>query len=387
MLISPWIPKGSVFQEPKGPYNSSQFELTSICSTAKTLFNLTGFLTKRDAWAGSFDELLTLSEPRDTPLHLPDAPKPAVPFPPNQGWPPPPPAEAKGSAELRRLEAHAGGPMPRHCSAGGQCAEAGAATQKQRNTIRQFAAAANQPVPTNLEQMTQAEAEEWITRTWPLVASGDAPLKSDDQSSGTRRRRLGSCTHALRDACEAAVVEGRACGVCTGVTADGAPVLPPEGCARKDVREFCADQPGGVNGAAARNVTMETTFYGARDNCPPGGAIAWPLLHQVAGGTGTFADPITFAGAHKSIPKHTRVYVQVLWKYFIMEDSCEECEHDWSHKQKYHIDLWMGTDKLGEGAPLIACENAMTRSHSTVTIDPPQGERKPDSVNSSSHYV
>ena len=37
MLISPWIPKGSVFQEPKGPYNSSQFELTSICSTAKTL--------------------------------------------------------------------------------------------------------------------------------------------------------------------------------------------------------------------------------------------------------------------------------------------------------------------------------------------------------------
>ena len=161
-------------------------------------------------------------------------------------------------------------------------------------------------------------------------------------------------------------------------------MLPPEGCVRKDVREFCADQPGGVNGAAARNVTMETTFYGARDNCPPGGAIAWPLLHQVAGGTGSFADPITFAGAHKSIPKHTRVYVQVLRKYFIMEDSCEECEHDWSHKQKYHIDLWMGTDKLGEGAPLIACENAMTRSHSTVTIDPPQGEHKPDSVNSSS---
>ena len=26
--------------------------------------NLSGFLTKRDAWAGSFDELLTLNEPR-----------------------------------------------------------------------------------------------------------------------------------------------------------------------------------------------------------------------------------------------------------------------------------------------------------------------------------
>ena len=40
----------------------------------KTLFSLPNFLTKRDAWAGSFEELL-LDEPRDdTPLHLPLAP-------------------------------------------------------------------------------------------------------------------------------------------------------------------------------------------------------------------------------------------------------------------------------------------------------------------------
>ena len=35
MLMSPWIPAGSVFQEPKGPYNDSQFELTSMVSTVK----------------------------------------------------------------------------------------------------------------------------------------------------------------------------------------------------------------------------------------------------------------------------------------------------------------------------------------------------------------
>ena len=40
MLISPWIPKGTVFQEPKGPYNTSQFELTSVPSTVKTLCKL-----------------------------------------------------------------------------------------------------------------------------------------------------------------------------------------------------------------------------------------------------------------------------------------------------------------------------------------------------------
>ena len=53
MLISPYIPAGTVFQEPKGPYNDSQFDLTSLCSTAKHLFGVPGFLTMRDAWAGA----------------------------------------------------------------------------------------------------------------------------------------------------------------------------------------------------------------------------------------------------------------------------------------------------------------------------------------------
>ena len=52
MLIGPWVPRGAVFQEPKrGPANSSQFELTSVPATVKNLFNLSSFLTKRDAWA------------------------------------------------------------------------------------------------------------------------------------------------------------------------------------------------------------------------------------------------------------------------------------------------------------------------------------------------
>jgi hypothetical protein len=114
-LVSPWVAKGKVIQRPTGPQPTSQFELASICSTAKTLFNLSSFrasavtrapalfimhwagqsrltrgdidaccaVTERDAWAGSFEELL-LDSPRpdsDCPLHLPDAPEP---------WRPPP---------------------------------------------------------------------------------------------------------------------------------------------------------------------------------------------------------------------------------------------------------------------------------------------------------
>ena len=57
-LISPWVEKGVVIQEPSGPTNTSQFELSSIPATIHSLFNLSMFLTKRDEWAGTFDELL-----------------------------------------------------------------------------------------------------------------------------------------------------------------------------------------------------------------------------------------------------------------------------------------------------------------------------------------
>ena len=49
LLISPWVSNGSAVQEPKGPTKTSQFELSSVPATVKTLFNLTSFLTKRDA--------------------------------------------------------------------------------------------------------------------------------------------------------------------------------------------------------------------------------------------------------------------------------------------------------------------------------------------------
>ena len=42
----------------RSPYNTSQFELTSVAASVKHLFNLSTFLTKRDAWSGNFEELL-----------------------------------------------------------------------------------------------------------------------------------------------------------------------------------------------------------------------------------------------------------------------------------------------------------------------------------------
>jgi len=164
MLISPLVPAGAVFQEPKaGPFASSQFELTSIASTVKTLFNLTSFLTKRDAWAAPFDELL-LDEPRADPgpLHLPEAPPAASP------WDPPPDVlHARGrSASLvaAEMDARAG---PGHCSAwdGAPAEEAckghAQANLKQKRNIRLLSALTETEMP-DLDRLSQPEAD----RVW-----------------------------------------------------------------------------------------------------------------------------------------------------------------------------------------------------------------------------
>ncbi|KAL6964877.1 Non-specific phospholipase C4, partial [Sarracenia purpurea var. burkii] len=73
ILISPWIERGIVLHGPSGPYPSSEFEHSSIPATVKKIFNLKEFLTKRDAWAGTFEGVLSRSSPRtDCPVTLPE---------------------------------------------------------------------------------------------------------------------------------------------------------------------------------------------------------------------------------------------------------------------------------------------------------------------------
>ena len=64
LLVSPWIEPGTVLHRPSGPYPTLEFEHSSIPATVKKLFNLRSFLTKRDAWAGTFDCVLTRDTPR-----------------------------------------------------------------------------------------------------------------------------------------------------------------------------------------------------------------------------------------------------------------------------------------------------------------------------------
>ncbi|OAY82058.1 Non-specific phospholipase C2 [Ananas comosus] len=75
IMVSPWIEKGTVVHGPNGvPTATSEYEHSSIPATVKNLFNLSSpYLTKRDAWAGTFEGILqTRTEPRtDCPVELP----------------------------------------------------------------------------------------------------------------------------------------------------------------------------------------------------------------------------------------------------------------------------------------------------------------------------
>eukprot|EP01128_Nolandella_sp_AFSM9_P005375 TRINITY_DN2580_c2_g1_i1.p1 TRINITY_DN2580_c2_g1~~TRINITY_DN2580_c2_g1_i1.p1 ORF type:complete len:514 (+),score=138.43 TRINITY_DN2580_c2_g1_i1:24-1544(+) len=76
IAVSPWIQKGHVEHKGKGPTPTSAYELSTIPAMVHKLLGTKSFLTKRDAWASTFEHLLEeRSSPRtDCPMKLPEAP-------------------------------------------------------------------------------------------------------------------------------------------------------------------------------------------------------------------------------------------------------------------------------------------------------------------------
>lgn len=56
----------AVVHRPIGPRPDSQYEHSSIAATVKKIFGLDQFLTKRDEWAGTFEQIFSQrTTPRD----------------------------------------------------------------------------------------------------------------------------------------------------------------------------------------------------------------------------------------------------------------------------------------------------------------------------------
>lgn len=134
--------------------------------------------------------------------------------------------------------------------------------------------------------------------------------------------------------------------------------------------------------ARSMNVQSYMTLYGYVDNSPAGPAIAHPCLHSVAGGTGSYSDPITFATDVNELPWCTIIYVPYMARYFIHEDECGQCDQDWIRDHRYHFDMWAGGDAASRTKPergaLLSCENTWTLANGptdpndpTILVNPP----------------
>ena len=121
---------------------------------------------------------------------------------------------------------------------------------------------------------------------------------------------------------------------------------------------------------AATTRSMLVTLYGWPDNSPPGDGTAFGSGH--AGGTGTYANPVTFATDQHEFAPGTKVYYPYLHRYFIMQDECVECDQDWANG-KFHIDLWVG-GQGGNTTAVLNCEDALTQDSGQVVINPPTTE-------------
>ena len=70
-----------------------------------------------------------------------------------------------------------------------------------------------------------------------------------------------------------------------------------------------------------------STLYGSPDNSPLSSQFAYNCggRNYIAGGTGTYDDPVTFALAPGEFNECEAVYLPYLEKYVRMEDTCDHC--------------------------------------------------------------
>jgi hypothetical protein len=113
------------------------------------------------------------------------------------------------------------------------------------------------------------------------------------------------------------------------------------------------------------------TFYGFPDNSPPGRQIAHPVIHNVAGGNGTWCNPTTFATEPKNdklIPYGVKIYVPYMKQYFIREDDCTTSGPQHLGCKNIWVDLWIGGDRNSNFKAVINCEDSLTKSHDVPIV-------------------
>jgi hypothetical protein len=141
-----------------------------------------------------------------------------------------------------------------------------------------------------------------------------------------------------------------------------------------------AQQAPSTPAAGESRFSAYITAYTYWDNTPPGSSdISDPIIHQKAGGTGTFADPITLAVGHSyaggvhtlDYAPGTKFYLPYLKKYFIVEDTCGDGSHPENgpchtgYQGHPWLDLWIDGAN-GTRSSTNACAEELTEVHAII---------------------
>jgi len=134
-----------------------------------------------------------------------------------------------------------------------------------------------------------------------------------------------------------------------GLRALSAVVLLVAGCATATA-DSAATTETIVSSKGGETLSAFITGYTYWDNTPPGSAaIARPVVHDQAGGAGTWDDPVTVAVGMNSGRWHyapgTRIYLTGLRKYAVVEDVCGSCGS--GHHGNPWLDLYVGGADTG----------------------------------------
>jgi len=132
-----------------------------------------------------------------------------------------------------------------------------------------------------------------------------------------------------------------------------------------------AQNPSPSQGQCQPVDNVKQTYFGFPDNSPPGAGIAYTQCgRQLAGGTGTYDDPLTLATADGELDVCEVVYSYYLQKYLRHEDDCEACSNDWT-QGIWHVDVWVGSSDQDGGQDQINCEDSLTVGNQAIIRNPP----------------
>jgi hypothetical protein len=126
--------------------------------------------------------------------------------------------------------------------------------------------------------------------------------------------------------------------------------------------------------SVGRVLRIWLTGYSFQDNTPPGSAVvSHPILHRKAGGSGTYADPITVASPgsaqHMAFRPGTKFYLPSVLRYVIVEDSGASPAPSGTQG---HLDMWVDGQGGSKDAS-DACMDLLTTKHAVALLNPPPG--------------